>query len=183
MSRGQVALVIFEWDDSKYLGVSPTGKPVENDWAEDVSRRRRRRQAERLPRTHYKMLTARPPLQRVYICTVEAEQAGLCSDAELGQFLKSSTAPEQTSIYTASVKFDPVPSASSSGNDLQQYSAGPYRYEVQKTGYYCVGTVPVVLEGAKVTTEFLGVVDFENVFEGALPANEYPKIAVSRVLA
>lgn len=37
-SRGQAALVIFEWQDSKYLGVNPEGEPKLNDWAEDVRR-------------------------------------------------------------------------------------------------------------------------------------------------
>lgn len=36
-SRGQLALVISEWKDSKYLGVDPGGQPTENDWSEDVS--------------------------------------------------------------------------------------------------------------------------------------------------
>lgn len=117
-------------------------------------------------------------LQRVYICTAAAQEAGLCEAAELGQFIKSSLAPEQSSIYTASVQFDPVPSASSSNDDLQGFSAGPFRYDVGATGYYCVGTVPVLSEGAQRNTTFVGVVDFENVFIGQLPASDYPKIVV-----
>ena len=114
----------------------------------------------------------------MYICTAAAQEAGLCEAAELGQFIKSSLAPEQSSIYTASVQFDPVPSASSSNDDLQGYSAGPFRYDVGATGYYCVGTVPVLSEGAQRNTTFVGVVDFENVFIGQLPASDHPKIAV-----
>ncbi|KAG0661507.1 hypothetical protein C6P46_003919 [Rhodotorula mucilaginosa] len=151
-SRGQLALVIFEWKDSKYLGVNPDGQATENDWSED----------------------------RVYICTAAAQEAGLCEAAELGQFIKSSLAPEQSSIYTASVQFDPVPSASSSNDDLQGFSAGPFRYDVGATGYYCVGTVPVLSEGAQRNTTFVGVVDFENVFIGQLPASDYPKIVFYR---
>lgn len=59
-------------------------------------------------------------------------------------------------------------------------ATGPYRYPVTKTGYYCVGAVPVILDnGAKSDSYFTGVVDFENVFGGHLPAAEWPKIAVS----
>ena len=71
-------------------------------------------------------------------------------------------------------------------------SSGPFKYNVNKTGYYCVGAVPVTvtsdeddsLNGSNSTldaatpfgTVFTGVVDFENTFEGHLPAAEYPKI-------
>ncbi|GAA5986577.1 hypothetical protein JCM10908_003807 [Rhodotorula pacifica] len=151
-SRGQLALVIFEWKDSKYLGISPEGGASENTWSED----------------------------RVYICTAAAREADLCQEAELGQFIKSSLAPEQNSIYTASVRFDPVATLGSSNNDLQGYSAGPFRYEVPVTGYYCVGTVPVSSEGSVRNTTFMGVVDFENVFSGQLPASEYPKVSFYR---
>ncbi|GAA6012680.1 hypothetical protein JCM8202_003410 [Rhodotorula sphaerocarpa] len=152
-SRGQAALVIFEWQDSKYLGVNPEGEPKLNDWAED----------------------------RLFLCTLAAQEAGKCTSANLGRFLQSPLAPETTSIYTASVHFDPVPSRGLDENDVQSFGvAGPYRYEVPRTGYYCVGTVPVVLEGATRNTSYMGVVDFENVFEGQLPASEYPKVSFYR---
>lgn len=40
-SRGQLALVVFEWEDAKYLGMDPTGENKLNDWQEDVSLRDR----------------------------------------------------------------------------------------------------------------------------------------------
>lgn len=36
-SRGQVALVIFEWKDAKYIGVDQSGSSAVNQWDEDVS--------------------------------------------------------------------------------------------------------------------------------------------------
>ncbi|KAK8861208.1 hypothetical protein IAR55_002027 [Kwoniella newhampshirensis] len=65
------------------------------------------------------------------------------------------------------------------------YSA-PITYAVPKTGYYCVGIVPVTLvnsrsdiplESRQAThAEYSGLVLFKNTFEGELPAVEYPKI-------
>ena len=36
-SRGQLALVIFEWKDAKYLGVDQSGNSTDNQWEDDVS--------------------------------------------------------------------------------------------------------------------------------------------------
>ena len=56
---------------------------------------------------------------------------------------------------------------------------GPYRYEVPKSGYYCVGTVPVSLQQSRYNSSYAGVVDFEGNYGGHLPGSEYPKIPVS----
>lgn len=148
-SRGQLALVIFEWSDGRYLGVDQSGNTSENQWS----------------------------TERVYICTLSALQASLCTEADLGRFITTpATLPEDTSIFTASVRFDSVASAPVSESD-QTLGAGPYRYAVTKTGYYCVGTVPVSSDGSLYNTTFTGVVDYENVFGGHLAAGEYPKVA------
>lgn len=76
------------------------------------------------------------------------------------------------------MRFDSVPSAPQNAED-KALGTGPYRYEVTKKGFYCAGVVPVVLEGASRNTSYEGVVDFENVFAGHLPASEYPKVYVS----
>ncbi|KAK4703861.1 chitin deacetylase, partial [Phenoliferia sp. Uapishka_3] len=76
-SRGQLALVIFEWEDAKYLGVDPSGSTSDNAWTED---------------------------QRVYICTLSALEANLCSESDLGKFITtpSSLSSSNSSIFTAS---------------------------------------------------------------------------------
>lgn len=85
------------------------------------------------------------------------------------------------------MRFDAVPSSLQSPEEAEA-SAGPFRYAVTKTGYYCVGTVPVTLEGdvegdGESASAFIGVVDFMNVFEGHLSAGDYPKVAVRVPLA
>ncbi|GJN89555.1 hypothetical protein Rhopal_002542-T1 [Rhodotorula paludigena] len=139
---------VFEWEDAEYLGLSADGQATGNDWSPE----------------------------RVYICTLEAQKAGLCDESKLGQFLTSSLNPSDSSIFTSAVRLDGGASAG------QQSTRGPFRYEVKRTGYYCVGTVPLAAEGSSRNTTFTGVVDFENVFGGHLPASEYPKVAFYRIL-
>ncbi|GAA5927692.1 uncharacterized protein JCM15063_005970 [Sporobolomyces koalae] len=151
-SRGQLALVVFEWEDAQYLGVDPTGANKPNDWVSD----------------------------RVYVCTLEARDAGLCQASQLGNFV---TMPGSNStIWSTSVRFDPVPSAPL-GDEQAARGTGPYRYEVPKTGYYCVGTVPVSLQQARYNSSYAGVVDFENVYGGHLSGSEYPKIPFFKYLS
>ncbi|KAK4057820.1 hypothetical protein OIO90_001039 [Microbotryomycetes sp. JL221] len=157
-SRGQLALVIFEWQDAKYLGTDQNGQSTDNNWTNE----------------------------RVFICTLDALASKLCTDNELGRFIKTPASDSDDpsagqSIWTTSVRFDPVKSAPVNEQD-KALGTGPFRYDIRKTGYYCVGHVPVVLEGATRNTSYQGVVDFENVFQGHLPASEYPKVQFYFVL-
>jgi hypothetical protein len=103
-----------------------------------------------------------------YICTLNAVTEQVCTEDQLGQFI--STAPaNSSSIFTTSVRFD---------STLGSRNSGPFKYPVASTGYYCVGSIPLIAEGATSLSSFEGVVDFQNSFEGALPAAEYPKLFV-----
>ncbi|KAI8458999.1 lung seven transmembrane receptor-domain-containing protein [Phakopsora pachyrhizi] len=167
-SKGHLALVIYEWRDARYLGIDSTNQSNQNTWASN----------------------------RTYICTLEAVARSLCQRESLGEFIVSGlpenqTSIDQTSIWTKSVRLETTRSklniSSSSSSDLriggkdQGLVIGPWRYNVSKTGYYCVGAVPLTVSViANDTTSFssyTGVVAFENVFEGDLPAGEYPKVA------
>ncbi|WWC60033.1 uncharacterized protein I303_102596 [Kwoniella dejecticola CBS 10117] len=75
---------------------------------------------------------------------------------------------------------------STGSGGVQTYIA-PITYKVPKTGYYCVGIVPVTLVNTRsdipldtrqnpTHAEYSGLVLFRNTFEGELPAVEYPKI-------
>lgn len=120
----------------------------------------------------------------------------MCPSSSLGEFIVTTpidVSPNSTSIFTTSVRFD---KSAQEDDFLPQGSTGPFRYPVSKTGYYCVGAVPVTFEQPQLDTtksdaessddsinpfaqiSYTGVVDFENVFKGHLPAAEYPKIGV-----
>lgn len=111
--------------------------------------------------------------------------------------MPSGVSISDTTIWTTAVRFDSRASAADSNNAASaalDINRGPFRYQVKKTGYYCVGAVPVTIStgaapssddidsGSSNTTStttrtvYTGVVDFENVFKGHLPASEYPKI-------
>lgn len=135
------------------------------------------------------------------MCNLAANQANLCTSDQLGQFIvdmPEGTSINDTAIWTTPVRFDSrastVDTVGSAVDAALDINRGPFRYEVTKTGYYCVGAVPVTVstgaapssddmdEGTSgnssttTRTTYTGVVDFENVFEGHLPASEYPKI-------
>ncbi|SCV70962.1 BQ2448_3724 [Microbotryum intermedium] len=158
-SKGQLALVVYEWKDAAHLGVdrhkpnsdttSDTAQGEGEAWSAD----------------------------RVYICTLSAVQAKLCAEADLGTFITTPASLASTdanaTILTTSVRFDHP------NTEDDPWTLNRYRYEVLKTGYYCVGSVPVALEQSASNSSYIGVVDFENTFGGNLPASEYPKVFVS----
>ncbi|WWD16902.1 hypothetical protein CI109_101334 [Kwoniella shandongensis] len=75
---------------------------------------------------------------------------------------------------------------STGGSTIVPIYSAPINYAVPKTGYYCVGIVPVTLVNSRsdipltarqaTHAEYSGLVLFKNTFEGELPAVEYPKI-------
>jgi hypothetical protein len=68
----------------------------------------------------------------------------VCQEPNLGQFIITTPieiSPSSTSIFTAAVRF---PSAAIEG--AESINEGPFKYAVNKTGYYCVGAVPLSTE-------------------------------------
>ncbi|KAG0147286.1 hypothetical protein CROQUDRAFT_670677 [Cronartium quercuum f. sp. fusiforme G11] len=160
-SKGRLALVIYEWQDAKYLGVDESDRNIPNTWSTN----------------------------RTYVCTLDAVVRKLCTSERLGEFIVApGVTRESTSIWTKSVKLTPS-SASDTGSTKQesQMAIGPWRYNVTRTGYYCVGAVPLTAGATPnaeniAFTSYTGVVDFQNVFKGNLPAGEYPKVVFYAIL-
>ncbi|GAA98706.1 uncharacterized protein L969DRAFT_83759 [Mixia osmundae IAM 14324] len=204
-SMGQVALVIYEWRDARYLGASQASSAnntldaadgLDPDELNDRAATGDNDGSASLDSPGALTLRALTdePAQRTYICTGAANAAGLCEESQLGQFIVSAPANTSTSIYTRAVQFGGMIS-----------NSGPFIYNITKTGFYCVGTVPLSSSSAPAAgyqdapasdepadlalrasygpaTVFTGVVDFQNVFKGNLPASEYPKVAFYCVL-
>ncbi|KAH7334500.1 hypothetical protein B0J17DRAFT_110129 [Rhizoctonia solani] len=80
-SRGQVAMAIYEWRDTRYLGID-----TEPD-------------SYIIPKPTSK--------QRTYVCTEGAVRAKVCPESRLGRFILDlkGTPLEETSIWSASVVF------------------------------------------------------------------------------
>ncbi|KIK70735.1 hypothetical protein GYMLUDRAFT_149265 [Collybiopsis luxurians FD-317 M1] len=202
-SQGQLAMVIYEWSDSEYLG--------------------------KLTSVTDELL----PPQKTYVCTSSAVAGGFCSREDLGQFIldlpsgktindtsfwsarvelpsnKSSSSERESTLTGSGSLWDPngnnsLPSSQSddgptawrrdvsiqsrdslnlSPSGIYTYSQ-PIQYLVRKTGYYCVAIVPVTVQGsvarqdlpADIHPHYQGVVFFRNKFDGRLPATDYPKV-------
>ncbi|KAJ3516362.1 hypothetical protein NLJ89_g1171 [Agrocybe chaxingu] len=202
-SQGQLAMVIYEWADVRYLGKE--AKPATE---------------EDLP-------------QRIYVCTSSAVTGGYCTREQLGLFildLPAGKTVNETSIWSARVELpanktssvggeassngfwdnpagNPTPPADpyaspwrrdafllpsrsvrqatpiSSSGTLEYTS--PIHYPVPKTGFYCVAAIPVTVQSnptRRADTDvpyhptYKGTVLFQNTFKGRLPATDYPKV-------
>lgn len=99
---------------------------------------------------------------RTYVCTPLAVGQGLCSNEDLGQFI---TMGNGTTIQKQRVDLGAAPGIAEDK---------VITYPVKSTGYYCVGAVPMTVDGEHAT--FKGRVFFHNAFKGDLPGGEYPKL-------
>ncbi|KAG2076869.1 hypothetical protein BDR04DRAFT_1089135 [Suillus decipiens] len=191
-SQGQVAMVIYEWKDVKYLGVD-TSKTDDS-----------------LPQKTYVCTT---DAVRVGLCAHDNVGKFIFSSDD-------GTTANQTTFWTASVALNQTSGASSEspeGNSatsvdnhtlplrsrelyhsLRQSSdllnpspsgtvtyTQPIQYQVRKKGYYCVAILPVTVlnpTARQAPTDvpshptYSGVVLFRNTFDGQLPATDYPKV-------
>lgn len=171
LSKGQAALAIWEWGDIDKLG--------------------------RLPSNVDEGIYAKS-----YVCTSTSLQQGLCNESELGKFIVNSD-NDDNSIYTTAVRFNdiqvgPSTTMSSSSDDvdidkggidrreLYKANRGPFEYKVEKSGFYCVGTVPITLLGGNNNDNshgsFVGLVEFKDSKFSELPAADIPKLTFYLVM-
>ncbi|KAJ7446455.1 lung seven transmembrane receptor-domain-containing protein [Mycena galericulata] len=183
-SQGQLAMIIYEWSDVKYLGKVTSMTDDE------------------LPQKTY---VCTSNAMAGGFCT-QAEMGKFIIDLPEGKSLNS------TSFWTARVELpanqtargsasgdssssslwdnpdgNPTPPSSNnttpwrrdnnnpSPDALYSYSE-PIQYLVRKTGYYCVAMVPVTLLRSDDHAMYQGLVFFQNTFNGKLPAADYPKV-------
>ncbi|KAJ7597591.1 lung seven transmembrane receptor-domain-containing protein [Mycena floridula] len=190
---GQLAMVIYEWTDAKYLGKITS---VTDD---------------SLPKTYVCTADAvatgfctRDELGRFIMdlpSTVSLNSTSFWNARvklphdEPGA--NSTVTPSGKSLGTPSLWDNPAGNPKLSGADnyttpwkrdtmnpspsgLYSYSQ-PIQYLVRKTGYYCVAIVPMTVQHSLTPTEpvhpqYKGKVLFRNTFDGKLPATDYPKV-------
>ncbi|KAG2155596.1 lung seven transmembrane receptor-domain-containing protein [Suillus clintonianus] len=189
-SQGQVAMVIYEWKDVKYLGV-PTSMTDDS-----------------LPPIYVCTTDA----VRLGLCAYE-------DVGKFIFWSDDGTTVNQTTFWTASVTLNQTSDSSSDSSGLRDSPGGsptsrrssrdlqhsprqsndplnpspyetiaytqPIQYQVRKKGYYCVAIVPVTVlnpTARQAPTDvpfhptYNGVVLFRNTFDGMLPATDYPKV-------
>ncbi|OJT15937.1 hypothetical protein TRAPUB_13361 [Trametes pubescens] len=105
-SLGQLAMVIYEWSDVKYLGKdATTGRPV----------------------SAYEVSAARPlnprymTQEKYYVCTSDALRGGYCESSQLGRFivdLPSGQSINDTSIWSARVALPTGSDSATEGSNV-----------------------------------------------------------------
>jgi hypothetical protein len=202
-SQGQLAMVVYEWSDSRYLGKVTS--------LSDDS----------LPKTYVctsNAVTAgfcsRDELGRFILDLPAGTSANSTSFWSARVALSGAETPTATvSGFWDNPEGNPTPSANEytspwkrrelmvipsvlkrqstaadgplnpSPTGVYQYT-GTIQYQVRKTGYYCVAIVPVTIlaSGQESSTDvpyhpsYKGIVHFQNTFDGKLPATDYPKV-------
>ncbi|KAK9454699.1 lung seven transmembrane receptor-domain-containing protein [Dipodascopsis uninucleata] len=95
---------------------------------------------------------------KVYVCDESAISKNLCTKEQYGEFLLEGTADGNiSSAYTKAIT-------------LSSVQQDPIKYQVHRTGFYCVGTYATSEDFS-----YEGVVTFQNAF-GKLPASQIAKL-------
>ncbi|KAI9512542.1 lung seven transmembrane receptor-domain-containing protein [Russula earlei] len=194
-SQGQLAIVIYEWNDYKYLGKVTS----ETD--------------EYLPKTYIctsdavrggfcsssdlgRFILDLPTGLSIENTTFWSARVALpaSSNSTTGFWDNPEGNPTPPpSDYSSPFRRDPLQTRQGSANPnpspfgLFEYHE-PIQYLVRKTGYYCIAVVPVTVmqaasssssqkrQSSGIHPSYRGSVLFQNVFDGELAATDYPKV-------
>lgn len=164
-STGNALVVIFEWNDRHLVGkrdpdgqVSSRALPIFTS-AVDFGFMRRNILIN-IPSSR------RSNPQPIYICDTAALKAGICTEEQSGQVIVDTTEP--STVVTKALNFSLEESLGIRFVD----------YPVHKTGYYCVMTWPLDVNGLEST--YSGAIEFNNNF-GLLAGTDFPKLPVSQL--
>ncbi|KAI1781678.1 lung seven transmembrane receptor-domain-containing protein [Ganoderma leucocontextum] len=201
-SQGQLAAVIYEWGDVRYLGkdMSRDGDLPKIYVCTSNARKagfcdvtQEGRFIIDLPRGKSMNDTSFWTARVSFSQTNSSESR---SEVSVGGFWNNAagnpTLPEDanyTSPWRRDTELHPRQSGASlnpSPTSMLVYKE-PIQYLVRKTGYYCVAAVPLIVEPAGTTPRqtaanlthhpgYTGTVLFRNTFDGKLPASDYPKV-------
>lgn len=137
-----VSLLIFEWRDRKFVGIpgDASGEPVR-----------------RIPAQLYALdPRPNPCVQNFVPCSEELVTDGACNSTDLGEFVLAHNATEKSNAFILS-------------KAIHLKSAGPVRYSIKETGYYCLITMGYN------TNEYAAVAEFRNAY-GEISATQIPKL-------
>ncbi|KAF8756042.1 Lung seven transmembrane receptor [Rhizoctonia solani] len=208
-SRGQVAMVIYEWRDARYLGIDtePDNYLVPKTYVCTTDAVR----AKLCPEAQLGKFILNLKGASLEEISIWSASVGFISSNSTGS--SNSTAPASGNSTVGASGFwnnpagNPTPPSSEWDSPWRRGLAlspiarhvnntivptgvlwykEPILYQVDKKGYYCVAAIPITT-GATADTavhaSFTGQVLFHNVFHGKLAATDYPKINFYMVLA
>ncbi|EAU92776.2 hypothetical protein CC1G_01821 [Coprinopsis cinerea okayama7 len=203
-SQGQVAMVIYEWTDEDYLGKrreGPLNEPLPNIYICTTTaltggycnESQLGRFILNLPTgksindTSFWSARVQLPASQSSLKPSSISESGFWNNPPNGSF-PTPPASEWDSPWKRRNAGDHILSLTRRGEEhegLYAYSE-PIHYPVRKTGYYCVAIVPLNEEnqspaaatGDATATHppYRANILFKNVFEGQLPATDYPKV-------
>ncbi|KAG8896818.1 hypothetical protein FRB99_008625 [Tulasnella sp. 403] len=187
-SQGQVALVIYEWADSDYLGVDPSDPTLPRTYVCTTDAVRASLcQAANLGQ----FILSLPPNKTISQTSIwtaglnfpppQPQPNYMTLRPSNGTQDTPETIPVPTTKRSAHEGGDVIPTTPMTDKPMEYTS--PIHYHISRTGYYCVGAIPVTVLHQGETGDqnhthasFSAVAHFENEFSGMLPATDYPKI-------
>jgi len=184
VSEGQLAMVIYEWTDAKYLGkitsISDDSLPQKTYvcTSNAVS-------AGFCPRSQLgRFILDFPPGKLINDTSFWSARVELPANRTSGRSSSSDfwdnpagnpTPPpgNYSSPWRRDTNINPSPTG------IYPYT-NPIHYLVRRTGYYCVAIVPFTIQTSRRAPtdvpSYHGSVLFQNTFSGQLPATDYPKV-------
>ncbi|EIW64216.1 uncharacterized protein TRAVEDRAFT_41629 [Trametes versicolor FP-101664 SS1] len=198
-SLGQLAMVIYEWSDVKYLGKdATTGRPEKYYVCTSDALRGGYCESSQLGR----FIVDLPSGQSVNSTSIWSARVALptgSDSATEGSFDVAvsglwdnpdgnPTPPDLGPEYETNWRRDSAlavrQAVNPSPTSILRYQSA-IQYNVRKTGYYCVAIVPITVLPATSARQdvsanphpsYSGSVFFRNTFDGKLPASDYPKV-------
>ncbi|KAJ1301487.1 hypothetical protein OPQ81_008744 [Rhizoctonia solani] len=188
-SRGQVAMVIYEWRDAKYLGIDtePDNYLVPKTYVCTTDAVRSKLCSEsQLGKFILNLKGA--SIEEVSIWSASV---GFGSPTNENGNSTSGNTTIGASGFWDNPAGNPTPPPSEHVNNTVVpngvlWYKDPILYQVDKKGYYCIAAIPITTgttADTAVHASFTGKVLFHNVFHGKLAATDYPKINFYMILA
>ncbi|KAH7334498.1 lung seven transmembrane receptor-domain-containing protein [Rhizoctonia solani] len=202
-SRGQVAMVIYEWRDARYLGIDtePDNYLVPKTYVCTTDAVR----AKLCPESQLGKFILNLKGASLEEISIWSASVGFGNSTGSGNSTMSGNSTVNASGFWDNPAGNPTPPSSEWDSPWRRGLAlsprhvnntvvpngvlwykEPILYQVDKKGYYCIAAIPITT-GATADTalhaEFKGQVLFHNIFHGKLAATDYPKINFYMVMA
>ncbi|CAE6407566.1 unnamed protein product [Rhizoctonia solani] len=204
-SRGQVAMVIYEWRDARYLGIDtePDNYLVPKTYVCTTDAVR----AKLCPESQLGKFILNLKGSSLEEISIWSASVGFGNATQVGNSTTNGNTTVGASGFWGNPAGNPTPPSSEWDSPWRRRVAlspaprhvnntvvpsgvlwykDPLLYQVDKKGYYCIAAIPITTgttADTAVHAEFTGHILFHNIFHGKLAATDYPKITFYMVMA